>query len=170
MKNMNDLNSNAESAESHLDTGSALSDQGDYESAISEYNKALDLNPSLTIAYFTYFKRGNAKDKIELYFEAISDYDAAIRLRLDDAGAYNNRGIMKVKLGHPETAITDFDEAIRLNPKNIGAYASRGIANRDLGRADDAKRDLQTALNLADQAGDEELKAYIMGIIKRLED
>ena len=95
MENINNTNGNAESAEIHLDKGNALSDQGDHESAISAYDKALDLNPNLAVAYYN---RGIAKGQIEQYREAISDYDAAIRLNPDDADAYNNRGIAKRKI------------------------------------------------------------------------
>ena len=61
MENINNANGNAKSAESHLNKGNALFDQGDYESAISEYDKAINLNPN---SAFAYFKRGNAKNKI----------------------------------------------------------------------------------------------------------
>ena len=103
MENTNNTNGNVESAESYLDKGNALSDQGDYESAISAYDKALDLNPNLAVAYF---KRGFAKDEIGQHFEAISDYDAAIRLNPNYAmldNTYNRLGgIIKGSLGHPE--------------------------------------------------------------------
>ena len=50
------------------------------------------------------------------------------------------------------------------------AYANRGNAKSKLGRTDDAKRDYQAALDLAEKAGDEELKSKIMENMKRLED
>ena len=68
--------------------------------------------------------------------------------------------------GHPEAAISDFDETIRLNPNDAKSHANRGNAKRELGLADDAKRNYQTALDLAEKAGDEELKSQIM---KRLQ-
>ena len=76
---------------------------------------------------------------------------------------------MKANLGHPKAAISDFDEAIHLNPNNAEAYGSRGTAKRKLGFTDDAKRDYQMALDLAEKAGDAELKSQIMRIMKRLE-
>ena len=48
--------------------------------------------------------------------DAIADYDEAIRLKPNDAGAYLNRGIAKQKQGQYEAAIADYDEAIRLKP------------------------------------------------------
>ena len=110
------------------------------------------------------------RTQIGQHFEAISDYDTVIRLNPDDADAYNNRGVVKDNLGHPEAAIPDYDAAIHLNPNYANAYYNRGIAKEKLGRADDAKRDFQTALDLAEKAGDEELKSRIMESMKKLED
>ena len=124
MENINNTDSNAESAESHLDKGNTLYDQGDYESAISEYDKALNLNRNLADAYF---KRGAAKDEIGQYFEAISDYTEAIRLNPDDAKAYNNRGVSKSNLGHP-AAVPDYDAAIRY-PNDARVYFDEGSDN-----------------------------------------
>ena len=48
----------------------------------------------------------------------------------------------------------------------MNAYNNRGNGKRRLGRIDDAQRDYQTALDLAEKAGDEELKSEIMEIMK----
>ena len=46
MKNTNDSTEEAASVESHLHKGNTLSNQGEYESAILEYNKALERDPN----------------------------------------------------------------------------------------------------------------------------
>ena len=109
-----------------------------------------------------YINRGNAKGDLGQHFAAISDYDTAIRLKPDDASAYINRGVAKADLGQHRAAISDYDTAIRLKPDDALAYYNRGIAKYKLGRTSSAKRDFQTALKLAEQAGDESLKAKIM--------
>ena len=86
MENIKNTNGSAESAQSYLDKGNTLYDQGDYEAAILAYDKALDLNPNLPSAYF---KRGYVKYEIGQYSEAISDYDEAIRLDPNHTTAYN---------------------------------------------------------------------------------
>ena len=86
-----------------------------------------------------YNNRGNAKNKLGKYFEAISDYDQAIRLDSDDARAYYNRGLAKNKLGqYFEAAISDYDEAIRLAPDDVRIYVNRGNAKRDTGKIGDS--------------------------------
>lgn len=57
--------------------GSAKDDLKDYEGAIADYDKALELDPQDTGAYFA---RGNAKYNLKDYAGAITDYDKAIKL------------------------------------------------------------------------------------------
>ena len=50
MKNTSTSIEDAASAEAHLHKGDTLFNQGSYEAAIAEYNKALELNPNLAEA------------------------------------------------------------------------------------------------------------------------
>ena len=52
MENINNANSNVKSAQNYLDKGNALYNQGDYESAISVYDKTITLNPNLAACLF----------------------------------------------------------------------------------------------------------------------
>ena len=63
-----------------------------------------------------FFDQGLAKFTEKDYKGAIRDFDEAIRLKPDDAAAYNSRGSAKSNLGDKQGAIKDFDEAIRLKP------------------------------------------------------
>ena len=86
--------------------------------------------------------------------DSISAYDKAIRLKPDDADAYNNRGNAKGDLGRHDEAIADYDEAIRLKPDDAVAYYNRGSAKDDLGRYDDAIANYDEAIRLKpDYAG-----------------
>ena len=70
--------------------GLAYADKEDYDRAIADYDKALELDPKDATAYnnrgFTYDKKGD-------YDKAIADYNKALELDPKDATAYNNRGI-----------------------------------------------------------------------------
>ena len=68
------------------------------------------------------FYTGLSFQQNEKHQEAIQHYDEAIRLKPDDAGAYNNRGNAKYELGLYKEAIQDYDEAIRINLDDAGAY------------------------------------------------
>ena len=66
-----------------------------YEGAIEDYNKALDLDPNYTEAYYN---RGLAKDELQDYEGAIEDYNKALDLDPNDTYAYNNRELALQKL------------------------------------------------------------------------
>ena len=122
-----------------------------------------------SISAETYFARGNTKAALGQYVAATSDYDKAIQLKPDDADAYSNRGLAKDNLGQHAVAIQDFDKAIQLKPDYAKACLNRGTTKTLLNRTWEAKQDLQTALKLAEQAGDEDLKAKIKDALRLLE-
>ena len=101
-----------------------------------------------SISAETYLTWGNTKYDLGDYKGAIADYDSAIRLKPDDATAYNNRGIAKDDLGQYFAAIADYDTAIRLKPDHATAYYNRGIAKDDLGQYFAAIADYDTAIRL----------------------
>ena len=73
-----------------------------------------------SISAETYFTWGNTKYDLGDYKGAIADYDSAIRIKPDDANAYNNRGNAKDELGQYFAAIADYDTAIRLKMPDRG--------------------------------------------------
>ena len=100
---------------------------------------------------------------------AINDFTKAIELKSNYARAYCGRGIAYGSQGNNTCAIRDYDKAIELDPNYVVAYNSRGLAKYRLGRTEEAKQDLQTALRLAEQAGNELLKADIELGIRELD-
>ncbi len=123
----------------------------------SKYLKKLIARPGTTkplgktnaaISPDTYFRRGNIRYELGDYVDAITDYTTVIRLKPDDASAYNNRGVAKVGLEQYFAAISDFDTAIRLNPDDADAYNNRGIAKGKLGQYFAAIADYDTAIRL----------------------
>ena len=76
--------------------------------------------------------------------EAIADFDEAIRLDPNDAGAYNNRGVVKKWLNQLEEALIDFDEAIHLNPDDADAYSNRAEMKAMGGQKGAAIEELQS--------------------------
>ena len=105
--------------------------------------------------------------------KAIDAYSKAIGLRPDFAGAYNNRGVLKVALGRFEEAIDDYGEAILLKPEALdraaegtrlgrsyaAAHFNRAVVNAHLKRVDRARPDLQAAIALMEGGGDEASRA-----------
>jgi len=66
-------------ADFHKDRGHDYFNKGMYDQAISDYTKAIALNPKDAV---TYYNRGNAYGQGKgLYDQAISDYRRAIELK-----------------------------------------------------------------------------------------
>ena len=137
--------SKKDAAEKYFTSGLKKHEQGDFEGAIADYNKAIELNPKDVRAYYN---RGVAKKTLKQYKEAIADYDKAIELNPEDAQAYYNRGNAKHHLKQYKEAIADYDKAIELNPKYAYVYSNRGFAYLELGKKEEAIKDFNKAIEL----------------------
>ena len=94
---------------------------GEYETAIADYNKAIELNqkePSI------YFSRGLAHFNKQSYTTAIADFDKVIELDPKEAMAYFKRGNALEKTGNFEKALGDYQKAVELDPDNEPAKAA----------------------------------------------
>ncbi len=116
-----------------------------YNLAIKDYNKVIELTPDYPDIYFD---RGIAKTQLKQYEDALTDYDEAIRLKPDDAISYFNRGFAKDQLGRYEEAIADYDKGIRLKSDDAISYFNRGFAKDQLGRYEEAIIDYDNAIRL----------------------
>ncbi|REJ43634.1 MAG: tetratricopeptide repeat protein [Microcystis flos-aquae DF17] len=97
--------------------------QQKYELALSDYSKAIDINPNLADAYNN---RGNLYKDLQKYDLALSDYSKAIDINPNDALAYNNRGNLYYNQQKYELALSDYSKAIDINPNDALAYNNRG--------------------------------------------
>jgi len=105
------------------------SDKGDYYGAISDFTKAIEINPNVASYY-----NGSASAKYELknYYGAISDIIKAIEINPNDAIYYNNRANVKYALKDYYGAISDITKAIEINPNLEGAYNKKGVYKSEL--------------------------------------
>ncbi len=78
-------------ADAYLNRGIVYQRKGQYDQAISDYNKALEINPRFAKAYNN---RGLAYKKKGKYDQAISDYNKALEINPRYADAYLHRGIV----------------------------------------------------------------------------
>ena len=60
-------------------------------------------------------------------FDEMANYDKAIELNPNDAGAYYNRGVAYYKQGKYQQALADYDKALELNPQGATIYNDRGV-------------------------------------------
>ena len=97
-----------------------------YEQAIKDLNKALELNPT-SLSCLAYAVRGRIYRDLEQYELAFNDYDKAISLDAAYFLTYNDRGLAYTDLGQYDMAIQDFTKAINLDScRRPDAYFNRG--------------------------------------------
>ena len=120
-------------AKRYNDLGVMYSEKREYDLAISEFNKALEVCPMLTETYnnrgITYAKKGQ-------YDLAISDFTRALEIKPDIATVHFNRGITYAQKGKYALAFQDFDRSLELDPINAPAYANRGSVHAHLACSD----------------------------------
>jgi tetratricopeptide (TPR) repeat protein len=130
---------------SYYNRGTAYIHKGEYDNAIEDYNKAIELKPDFAEAYNN---RGNTYSDKGEYDNAIEDYNKAIKLKPDFAVAYNNRGNAYYYKGEYDNAIEDFNKAIELKPNYALAYYTRGIVYAIINEYDNAIEDYNKAIEL----------------------
>ena len=123
-----------------------------YNAAITDFKRAIELNPLDRKAYTglgqAYFYQGNTKFERKQYNAAITDYDEAIRINPEYDKAYYKRGNTKYALGDYKAAIDDYNAAIRINPEFADAYNNRGLVKCALGDYKAAIDDYNAAIRI----------------------
>ena len=116
-------------AQFYYERASKKFDKGIYKGAISDYTKAIKINPDYGDAFDG---RGFAKEKIEDYKGAISDYTKAIKINPENGDTFHGRGYSKEMLKDFEGAISDYTKAIKINPQDGDLYFDRHYAKESL--------------------------------------
>ena len=137
-------------AKEWLDKGQYLANAKDYEGAVVNYNRAIELDPKSAWAYIY---RASSKMMLADYNGALSDYDKAIELDPKNASAYANRAWAKGGLNDFGNALKDAETAVALDPKLALAFYFRGWAKGGLKDYNGAIRDLDKAIELAPKMG-----------------
>lgn len=117
-----------------------------YDDAITDFSKAIELDPKFARAYAN---RADSFRRKKDYDTALADCAEALRLDPRDPPAYNVRGNVFAAQGDKAKAIADYSQAIQLDPRNGAAYANRAEAHYDRGEWDQAIADYDDATRLA---------------------
>ena len=126
-------------------SGSVWFDCKDWDSAIADYDRAIEIDPDNARIYTI---RGNVKFSLKDYTGAVADYDRAIELDPSSAWAYDSRGRSRNNSKDYAGAVADYDRAIELDPGNARAYASRGRSKNNLKDYAGAVADYDRAIEL----------------------
>ncbi|MDD2829372.1 MAG: tetratricopeptide repeat protein [Sulfuricurvum sp.] len=126
----------------------------DYDGAIADFTRAIELWPEFAQAYYL---RANSKSWINFYKdkdERRADLDMAIKLNPNNADYYVARGNLRVCMTDwlfridNRGAIEDYNRAIELNPKYDEAYRQRADARYNLDDYREQYDDLTKAIDI----------------------
>ena len=125
---------------------------GKIDKEVSDYSKAIFLNPADMIIRGM---RGSAYVSRMKYEKALKDFDYVLSrnpkdeiARVGRGTALLGRGLVKSNKHDLRKAILEFDKAILANPKDLQALLGNGIAHGSLGNRDYAIRNFRAVLEL----------------------
>lgn len=116
------------------------------QATISIYTKALELDPTIAVAYYN---RSNAYLDLKQYDKAEQGYTKAISLGFDTGMAYAGLANAQYAMERNTEAEKNFTKALKLDPKQHFAYNNRGAIYLMHGEYDKAIADFNAALKLA---------------------
>jgi tetratricopeptide (TPR) repeat protein len=128
-------------------------DEGDNRGALSDYDRAIALDPKYAYAHYN---RGLLKaKKLNDIQGALADYNQAIAINPNYAEAYNSRGALKVNnFRDMRGALADYNQAIALDPKSVYGYIGSGYVKAKLNDIRGALADFNRAIALDPKSAD----------------
>lgn len=127
----------------HHNRGLAYLQAKRYPDALSDFDRALEINPrdlSALVGRGTLFARTGSFDR------ALADLGRAIEIDPGYAEAYAKRCFAKMLLDQPRDALPDCEKAVALNPQHRDAHTNLGVVYAALNRAAESEASYRRAL------------------------
>jgi tetratricopeptide (TPR) repeat protein len=137
------IKSNPNSIYAYNNRGAAYQRKGDFARAAADYGEVTRLQPNNLDAWSARcWVRAISPNQAP---QALSDCNAALKIKADAADVLDTRGFVYLKLGQTDNAIKDFDAALKADPKLAGSLYGRGIAKTRKGDRNGAGTDFAAA-------------------------
>jgi tetratricopeptide (TPR) repeat protein len=102
----------AQTSDEYCNSGIEKFKQHNYSAALSEFDKAIELNPNSSRAYNN---RGIIKSILNDTTGAVADYDKAIIIEPHNSSAYKNRAQLQMRLKNYSVALADYNKVLQFN-------------------------------------------------------
>jgi tetratricopeptide (TPR) repeat protein/spermidine synthase len=153
----------AESARSDYqvlnDLGLLREDAGDIDGALSMFQRAAEIAPSVALLHMNLGRVLDAKGMAQ---ESISAYEKAIQLDPQFGEVWNNLGVVYLQQNENEKALSAFQNAVRLAPQNYLSWINLGLAAFRSDKRDRARDAFDRAVQLNPAAADAYLNRAIL--------
>lgn len=145
-------------ASEFFEAGFSKLETGDFEAAIEEFSKVVEVQPEFLDAYLF---RGVACFNLSQYERAISDWDRIVQKDPEHHVAYFNRSAARMQLEQTDLALADIDQAIQLEPTNPRCYIQRAVIQLFRVAYDSALEDAARAIEFGAAKAGHSLRASI---------
>ena len=125
--------------------GNAFYRKGLKAEGLSEFKRAVELDPSFPDAHFNL---GNAYKDLGLMEEAVKEYEKAVELEPGKLNARNNLGLAYFTVGRYAEAVEQFETILARNPNDFRARNNLGLAYSAMGRLDLAEEEFRAAISI----------------------
>ena len=147
------IKASPESVYAYNNRGAAYQRKGDFARAAADYGEVTRLQPNNIDAWSARcWVRAISPGQTQ---QALSDCNAALKIKPDAADVLDTRGFVQLKLGQTDNAIKDFDAALKIDPKLAGSLYGRGLAKARKGDRGGASTDIAAAKAIKSDIGEE---------------
>lgn len=132
----------------YLKRGISRVDRQDYDGALADFSKVIELDPQNSEAYRqrAYLYQNQSK-----YAEANADYDKALELAPGSGEVLSDRGYCRYLQANYTDALQDLNQAVEKLPEVANVWNRRGIIYSSLGNEEMALENYTKAIELAPQ-------------------
>ncbi len=129
----------------YFNLGAAMGSRGQFDEAITQYRKALEINPNFAEAYNNL---GAALASRGQFDEAIASCRKALAIEPNNADFYSNLGMALAGAGRMDDAVAEYRMAVELNPGEAKSHYNLGNALVNCQRIDEAIAQYEMALQI----------------------
>ncbi len=131
--------------------GTALLKTGRVDEAITQFNRALEIQPDYAVAHNNL---GNALLRLGRTADSYAHLEKALEFDPSNVEAHNNMGNTLVQMGRTDEAAAHYNKAVEIDPRYVQAHNNLGALFLQTGRVEDSVAHLQTALAMEPENAD----------------
>lgn len=149
------------SPNNHNNLGDVYGRQGDFQRAVLEFKKAIEIKPNYADAYHNL---ANTYVEIKKYEEAVKNYQKAIYFNPKLWQSYQNLAVLYFQNNQFSPALENIQKAIAINPENINLQADLGVIYYRMGDKNKAKAIFAKLLKI--DPNNEKIKSFLSELSK----
>lgn len=138
--------------EVYLEVGNEYCDANDYETAVTYYRKAVELDPDW---FWGHLRLGLAYSHMGQYENAILEWQRLAELEPEEAVAHVLSADTYLEMGQYQKAIEASQKALRIDPGSVSAHYNLGRAHLEMGNKDLASEEYRTLKGLDKELAEE---------------